>query len=174
MQLVLWLILLLLGSSSPADLDWADIDLPTSLGRTELADAHPVEVEFEFYQAAPAPQAGWTEATTPNGQTLYLAPAAELTRDDVASVAVLTDEMGLSLLIQFTDAGAQKMAALSEQLIGQPLAIVVDGDVFSAPIIQATVSDEAVVTLPHTGFTPDMIEALNLTPTEIEALSANP
>ena len=35
--------------------------------------------------------------------------------------------MGLSLLIQFTEAGAVRMAELSERLLGQPLAIVLEG-----------------------------------------------
>ncbi len=156
--------------TNPTVADFAPLFAESTAASAAELDGRPVDIELEFYEAASAPQPGWTEATAPSGFLIYLAPTPSLTSDDVAGTAVLMDGMGLSLFMQLTEAGALKMADVSERLIGQPLAIVFEGEVVSAPVIQAAISDKAVIALARESVTPDLIEALALTPEELGAL----
>lgn len=156
--------------TNPTVADFAPLLAESMATSAAEPDGRLVDIELEFYEAASAPQPGWTEAIAPSGFPLYFAPTPSLISDDVASAEVLMDGMGLSLFMQFTEAGAIKMADVSERLIGQPLAIVFEGEVVSAPMIQAQIFDEAVIALASGSVTPDLIEALALTPEELAAL----
>jgi preprotein translocase subunit SecD len=47
--------------------------------------------------------------------------------------------------VEFTDEGGEAMAQFTRDHIGEPLGIVVDGEVLLAPLIQAEVSSQAVI-----------------------------
>ncbi len=177
---LLWLLFFLLNTNFLTGLSVADINAAFTLSgantntstSTDAVESLLVEGEFEFRQAAYEPQAGWAETTTLDGETLYLAPTASLTSEDVASVSAQTDPLyngQITLLFRFTDAGAEKMAALSGEQIGQPLAIMLNGEVILSPTIYGVVSNEAQIQSAY-DFTPDLLDALGLTPEDAEAL----
>lgn len=62
-----------------------------------------------------------------------------LSGKNVEKVTVDYQSQGIGapqVLIQFDDEGAEKLAEVSKKNVGKPLAIFIDGEVFSAPIIQ--------------------------------------
>jgi preprotein translocase subunit SecD len=107
------------------------------------------KVKFEFRRAEAKPAEGLTEATV-QGTTdkVYLHKTAELTAADVASAAVTTDPVSKDPVVEvvFTDAGAKKMAKLTEEHTGKLLAVVLDGKVLTAPVIRAKISARAAIT----------------------------
>jgi preprotein translocase subunit SecD len=62
----------------------------------------------------------------------------DLTGADLASASVVFDKTSgkPAVGIEFTKEGAAKFAALTEKNVGKPLAIILDGTVVSAPIVQ--------------------------------------
>jgi hypothetical protein len=51
---------------------------------------------------------------------------------DIASVALQT-ETGPTLIIGFNEAGSQKLAAVTQQIVGLPMGIFIDGDLVAGP-----------------------------------------
>jgi preprotein translocase subunit SecD len=80
------------------------------------------------------------EQMTLDKETLFVQKTALLDQTDLRSVAVSTNmpvaapQVGLVFL--FTDKGAQRLAEVSRQNEGKRLAVVVDGQIVSAPVIQ--------------------------------------
>jgi protein-export membrane protein SecD len=78
---------------------------------------------------------------------------------NVEKVTVDYQSQGLGspqVLIQFDSEGAEKLAEVSKRNVGKPLAIFIDGQVFSAPTIQQElVGGQAVVT---SNFTPETVK----------------
>jgi preprotein translocase subunit SecD len=69
-----------------------------------------------------------------------------LTSADITSAEVIEGSIGgWMLVVQFTPNGAAIIESHTTANIGQPLAVVLDGVVRSAPIIQAAISTEAVI-----------------------------
>lgn len=73
-----------------------------------------------------------------------------LSGKNVEKVTVDYQSQGIGqpqVLIQFDGEGAEKLAEVSKKNVGKPLAIFIDGEVFSAPVIQQElVGGQAVVT----------------------------
>lgn len=65
-----------------------------------------------------------------------------LDQTDLKSATVSTNaQMGTPQIdISFTDQGAQRFATVTRQSIGKQLAIIIDGQVYTAPRIQAEVT----------------------------------
>jgi preprotein translocase subunit SecD len=64
----------------------------------------------------------------------------------VTSAQPILDQFGQwTIQVTFSEAGAEALGSFTAAHIGDPLAIVIDGKVISAPIIQAQVSDQAVI-----------------------------
>lgn len=105
--------------------------------------AEPPSITLEFYRAESESAAGLREATVPKVNTkIYLHKTPSLGNDDIAEVKAAVDGTGFtSLSIQFTAEGAKKLAALSELQKRKPLAFVVNGKLFMAPIIRTRLSD---------------------------------
>jgi preprotein translocase subunit SecD len=80
------------------------------------------------------------EPMTLGKETLYVQKKALLDQTDLRSVAVSTNmpvaapQVGLVFL--FTDKGAQHLSEVSRQNEGKRLAVVIDGQIVSAPTIQ--------------------------------------
>ena len=101
---------------------------PATGGRTRL----------EFRLAAHEAGEGLTPATvTGTGDVVYLHEGVELSTDDVASTRVVEGIGGRpSVEVQFTGDGAKRFAELTRENVGRAFAIMVDGQVVSAPIIR--------------------------------------
>ncbi len=76
--------------------------------------------------------------------------ATGLSGKNVKKVTVDYQSQGIGspqVLIQFDSEGAEKLAEVSKKNVGKPLAIFIDGEIFSAPVIQQELTGgQAVVT----------------------------
>jgi preprotein translocase subunit SecD len=75
---------------------------------------------------------------------------AEVTGDMVDDATASTDKMSMRPVVNlvFSEQGGRRFADLSERLIGKKLAIVVDGQVMSAPVVESRIAGgRAMITL---------------------------
>jgi len=115
-----------------------------------LADepAEKARAKVEFRRAETKAAEGLTEATVAGtGAKVYLHKTADATNVDIAEARFTVDFNGNPAVeVIFTKEGAKKMAALSEEHMNKPLAILVDGKVISAPRVTAKFSERALIT----------------------------
>jgi hypothetical protein len=104
-------------------------------------------VKLEFRPASFSPAPGLTEATIKGSdRKVYISGKVLLSNPDVASARVATSPNGPNVELKFTDDGARKFAAVTEQNLMKPIAIVVDGDVLCAPTVrEKIVAGRAVI-----------------------------
>ena len=69
-------------------------------------------------------------------QAVYISDDVVLSNNDVVSSRVIPGEAGPQVEIVFTEAGAEKFAAVTKKNIMKPLAILVGGQLISAPIVR--------------------------------------
>jgi hypothetical protein len=122
---------------------------PTSppLDSSEMPATKP-SIIVAFRRAENQPGEGLTETIVAGTtQKVYLHPSADATNEDIAeSRAALDDQQNPAVEITFTEAGAKKMAKLTEEHLNKPLAILVDGKVVSAPMIISGLGNKARIT----------------------------
>jgi preprotein translocase subunit SecD len=98
-----------------------------------------VPVEFKIGESKPA--AGLSKQTVPRSdQPVYLHPEAMLTNADIASATVKPSPDGHGIEVVFTEEGKQTFASLTKANVEKHLAIIVDGEIISAPIIKAPIT----------------------------------
>ena len=86
---------------------------------------------------------------------MWVSPSSALTGADIARAESRTAADGQrTVSVVFTAEGARKMAQLSAAQAGKPIAMLLDGTVVWAPIVRATIDNEAVIS----GVTPDVLE----------------
>jgi preprotein translocase subunit SecD len=112
---------------------------------TFAQDAPKTRVELRRAETAPAD--GLVEAVVAGTtQKVYLHKAAALTGADIASAKATGGATDPAVDLTFTEAGAKKMAKLSEEHADKPVALVVDGKVLAAPVIRAKLGATVRVT----------------------------
>lgn len=91
---------------------------------------------------------GAPEATASGSSGAYLAEKeAKVTGADLQDARVARDEMNLpAVSFEFDRNGAKRFGTLTEANIGNPLAIVLDGVVQSAPVIRSRITDRGQIT----------------------------
>lgn len=96
------------------------------------------KTRIEFKPATFTPQAGWTEMTVKETQQkIYLSEFTIITSQDIASAEATFTEQGMPVVdISLTAAGKQKFALATERYLNQPIGIVVNGELLSAPMIR--------------------------------------
>jgi hypothetical protein len=130
---------------------WAVIALrqtPTIYRATEeftMSDPSGVSIEFRLAEV----EAGedLQEATNPQtGQSIWLHPTAVITNADIAKIAAVA-EPGSSpaMHVTFTAAGNAAIRAATRQHLDRPMAILIDGIVVSAPIVQWEIEEAAII-----------------------------
>lgn len=103
---------------------------------------------LSIHVAQKDPAAGLTRATVADGgETIYLNPSPELTEKHLRKIAVgrgLDDHRNVKLT--FTDEGAALMARVTAANVGNRLAILVNGRVVTAPILNSQIpGGEAII-----------------------------
>lgn len=97
-------------------------------------------IEFRLAQTEPGPGLKPIEK---DGQTYYLQPKVIISTADIASAEQGFDPLWgqptVSLVLN--DAGRDRLAAFTETHIGKILAITVDGELLTAPVIQTAIPD---------------------------------
>jgi hypothetical protein len=120
--------------------------------------------QVEFRRAENEPGEGLIEATVGGtDQKVYLHKTADAHGEDIAEARAGADGgQRPALEITFTEAGAAKMAKLTEQHKGKPLVLLVDGKVISAPVVQTVFSRNALLTGDFTRETlEDLVRRIN-------------
>ena len=104
-----------------------------------------VRFEVRLAEAQPAP--GLLVARVSGSERLvYLHPEPIVTNDDIAQSWVLEDgpdRFGIS--VHFLEAGAHRMRQATANHIGRPVAILIDGEVVTAPVVRSVIGDSAVI-----------------------------
>ena len=105
-------------------------------------------VRFEVRLAEENRASGLREAPiSRSGRTIYFPQEVVVTNGDIAQAQVVQgdDASRFSVMVAFTDEGAEKMFRATQNHIGRPLAILVDGEVVVAPVVRAPISSSAVI-----------------------------
>jgi preprotein translocase subunit SecD len=103
-------------------------------------------VKFEVRRAETKPAAGLIEATVAGTKTkIYLHKEAAITNKDIARAEAATQDGKPAVNITFTEEGRKRIAKLTEEHQGKPLALMVDGKVISAPFVQDPISGDHAV-----------------------------
>ena len=101
--------------------------------------ARPLPVEFRIGEAKPS--AGLIKQTLPDSeQQVYLHPQAVLTNTHIASAKVIDSPQGPQIEVVFTEQGRQVFAKLTRENIEKRVAIIVDGEIISAPVIKTAIT----------------------------------
>jgi preprotein translocase subunit SecD len=116
--------------------------LALSLWAVSLAQA---AVKVEVRRAESKPAEGLTEAKVAGTEEkIYLHKEVELSNDDIASAKAATDQSKAYVVdVELTKEGRQKLARVTKEHQGKPLAILVDGKVVAAPVVRDEVVGNA-------------------------------
>jgi preprotein translocase subunit SecD len=104
-------------------------------------------VRFEVRLAEERPAEGLRAVATA-GRTIYLHREAVVTNSDIAVARVSPGDTAstFNVAVTFNAEGAEKMRRASEQHIGRPMAILIDGEIVMAPVVRDTITASAVIT----------------------------
>jgi len=121
----------------------------------DAARQQQASVDFRLAQTQAAP--GLSELKLSDG-SLWLLPEPVLTRADLASVEPRKTQQGQAYVrFGFSQAGAQKLAALSQRYPGKLLVLTLNNSLIAAPRIQGAITNGVL----DVGFASDQ-QALNV------------
>jgi hypothetical protein len=115
-----------------------------SRGTTTLQAA----IRFEVRLAEDQPAAGLREARVAlSDRLIYLHEQVIVTNGDIAHSRVVQGNgpARFGVEVEFTGGGAQKMRQATAGHVGRPLAILIDGDVVTAPVLRSHISTTALI-----------------------------
>lgn len=116
-------------------------------------------VRFEVRLAETEPVPGLIVARSGHTErVLYLHPEQIVTNDDIAQSWVMPDgpdHFGISVV--FLPDGARRMQQATASHIGRPVAILIDGEVVTAPVVRSPIGSSAVITGDYTQADADRI-----------------
>ncbi|MDF1546868.1 MAG: hypothetical protein P1P88_03550 [Bacteroidales bacterium] len=93
-------------------------------------------VKIEFRLAEDDALEGFEESEV-NGQKIYLNPKIEITENDIVAAQKAQDDYGNhTIMLEMNEKGSEKFGELTENNIQKKLAIIVNGKVLMAPVIQ--------------------------------------
>ena len=103
-------------------------------------------VTLEFRPGSQSLMKGLTEMTVVGtDQKVYISQDVVVSNNDIASAEIMEGFVSPQILIVFTRPGAEKFSQATENNIGKPLGIVIDGQLFSAPIVRQTISSPRMI-----------------------------
>ena len=98
-------------------------------------------VRLELRPGSLTPGPGLHEATIlGSSQKVYLSDQVLISNGDVAAAKVEMGAYGPEILLRFTRDGTARFSAATEQCLNQPIGILVDGQVYSAPIVREKIT----------------------------------
>jgi hypothetical protein len=110
-------------------------------------------VRFEVRLAEDAATAGLREARiSGSNRVVYLHRDIIVTNGDIAQSRVVAGD-GASRFgvgVDFNPAGSEKMRRATANHIGRPLAVLIDGEVVTAPVLRSPISTSAVISGDYT------------------------
>jgi hypothetical protein len=104
-------------------------------------------VRFEVRLAEQNPAPGLKEAKDPSGETVYLHNDVIVTNSDIAQAKVIPQPGGsqYAILVTFKPAAARKMHTVTEKNIGKRMAILIDGEIATAPMVREATGELAKI-----------------------------
>jgi hypothetical protein len=119
------------------------------VGPSPAVNVSAAAVRFEVRLAGTTPSSDRREAVVAaSSRRIYLDEQAIVTNADIARADVVSGGSAAEFNIEvtFTSEGADKMRRATEDHIGEPLAILIDGRVALAPVIRSAIDTSAVIT----------------------------
>jgi hypothetical protein len=110
-------------------------------------------VRFEVRLAEDHQAAGLREArVSGSDRVVYLHQEIIVTNSDVAQSRVVQgdDPSRFGVGVELTAAGGQKMRHATANHVGRPVAVLIDGDVVTAPVLRGPISTSAVISGDYT------------------------
>jgi hypothetical protein len=110
-------------------------------------------IRFEVRLAEDHPSAGLREARVAGSDHLiYLHQEIIVTNEDIARSSVVPGEgpSRFGVGVEFNAAGAQKMREATANHVGRPVALLIDGDVVTAPVLRGPISTSALISGDYT------------------------
>lgn len=99
-------------------------------------------VKVEFCLAETEPAEGLTEVTlSSSGEKFYLHDEVLMSNYDVQIAFPVVWEGKSVVELTFTEAGKVRFAMLTEENVGKRIGILVDGELVSAPIVRAPITE---------------------------------
>ena len=103
-------------------------------------------VTLEFRPGSQSPMQGFTEMTVVGtDQKVYISQKVVVSSSNIVSAEVIEGYGSPQILIIFSKAGTEKFSRATENNIGKPLGIVINGQLFSAPIVRETISTPRMI-----------------------------
>jgi preprotein translocase subunit SecD len=101
------------------------------------------KIKFELRLASFEKVKGWETGLLPKpwNNLIYISPEVALTNSDIARAWPQLDAAGFVIGFMLTEEGSLKLARLTKAHIGENLAVMVGGQVMSAPKIMAEIID---------------------------------
>ncbi|HVA01576.1 MAG TPA: hypothetical protein VMV34_07975 [Terriglobia bacterium] len=106
-------------------------------------------IRFEIRLAEDQPAPGLQKAkVSGSDRAVYLHDEVIVTNSDIAAARVVqgTGPSRYGVSVEFNATGAEKMRAATQNHIGKPVAILLDGQVVVAPVLRSPIGASAVIT----------------------------
>ena len=106
------------------------------------SEAQPAKIEFRVADVQEFPGA---QPVQFEGQTLYLAPEIVISNPDIASADPFSYGGKVSVSLKFREEGAKRLNEATRNNVGKRMAVLLDGEVLMAPVIQSAIGDSAML-----------------------------
>ncbi len=104
-------------------------------------------VRFEVRLAEDQPAPGLREAKVAGtGRSIYLHDEVVVTNGDIATASLIRVGSAYNVRVEFKASGAEKMRVATARHIGEPVAILLDGEVIMAPVLRSPIDNSAQIT----------------------------
>lgn len=113
----------------------------------KTATAELADISIEFRLAADGPIDNSEIYSSPDSdEDLYVYPEVYFDENDISYAWVELNSMNQALIyVEFYPYNIQKLAELTNQNIGKRIAIIVDGELVSAPVIQTEINSGTIL-----------------------------
>jgi TonB family protein len=119
--------------------------LPLETGAVTLGQGSQGRLEIRLAETQPGPDL--TEMKVQgSGERLYVHATSVVTNADVSSAEVVQQGDGFAVSVRFSPGASTRLSAATAGHVGKPVAIVLDGQLFSAPVLRGAISDSAMIT----------------------------
>lgn len=88
---------------------------------------------------------GARELPDKDGNSLFVSPEAIITPDDVETAEVNVSE-GVSIRFVFKASAQIRLGEATKTMIGDKLAVIIDGELISAPVVRDPFSESVIIT----------------------------
>jgi hypothetical protein len=110
-----------------------------------VRDVH-AAVRFEVRLAEDSPGPGLLEAKVfGTDRSIYLHDEVIVTNGDISAARVIHVGAAYKVAVEFNPAGAKKMHEATGRHIGEPIAVLLDGQVIMAPVLRARIETSAEI-----------------------------